>query len=73
MRLAQEQIPQPKLLRFNLQLFNDRNDRLPSAFALRKLVMGDFLRRDDFFLEPSQSREHMSLCTCGSEDEPRRM
>ena len=50
MRLAQEQIPQPKFLRLDLQFFNDRNDRLPSVFALRELVVSDFLRGDDFFL-----------------------
>ena len=61
MRLAQEQIPQPKPPRLDLQLFNDRNDSLPSAFALRKLVVSDFLGGDDFFLETSGSRGYMGL------------
>ena len=73
MRLAQEQIPQPKFLRLDFQLFDDRNDRLPPVFTLRKLVVSNFLRGDDFFLESSQSHEYMSLRICDSEDEPRRM
>ena len=50
MRLAQEQIPQPKFPRLNLQLFNNRNDRLPSVFTLGKLVVSKSLRGNDFFL-----------------------
>ena len=63
MRLAQEQIPQPKFLRLGLQLFDDRNDRLPSVLALRELVVSDFLRGDDFFLEIiSTPWVHEPLC-----------
>ena len=55
MHLTQEQIPQPKFLRLNLQLFNNRNHRLPSALAFRKLVMSHLLCGDDLFLELFQS------------------
>ena len=50
MRLAQEQIPQPKFPRLNLQLFNNRNDRLPSVFTIGKLVVSKSLRGNDLFL-----------------------
>lgn len=73
MRLAQEQIPQPKFLRLDLQLFNDRNHRLPSVFALRKLVVSHFLCGDDFSLESSQSRELVSLYAEALTDGPRQM
>jgi len=58
MRLAQEQIPQPKFPRLNLQLLDNRYDRLPSAFALGKLVVSEFLSGDNFFLEAYQSYGH---------------
>jgi hypothetical protein len=51
MRLAQKQIPQPKFPRLNLQLFNNRNHRLPPALAFGNLMVSEFLGRDDFFLE----------------------
>lgn len=51
MSFAQEEIPQSQFLGFDLELLNNRNDGLPSAFLVcRELCMGHLYCRKDFIL-----------------------
>lgn len=50
-RFAEEEVPQPELLCLDLQVFDDRDDGLPSLLVVRgQLGMSNFDSRLYFFL-----------------------
>ena len=60
MLLAQEQIPEPQLLRLLFELGKDRNDGLPPlGFVRRQLQVRELRRRLDFILQP-KGQQHGS-------------
>lgn len=60
MGLAQEEVPQSKLLCFNFEFLDDRNNSIPSFGSLGKLVQSQLFSGIHFFL----STGAVSGCFC---------
>jgi hypothetical protein len=57
MSLAEEKVPKAELASFRLELFDDRDDRLPARCITRELSPGQPFGRSDLLLQTRESYE----------------